>query len=97
MKTYKFEDLIKMELAFPEVICPDLVNHGDIILISAKPKTFKSITARNLAYQLSTGGNFLGRSCKEVKVLYLALEEKPYKLREHLKQIGVEKENQIES
>lgn len=57
-------------------------------IIAAKPKVGKSTLARNLAYAVARGSDFLGRSCAAGTVLYLALEEKRAEVRRHFARMG---------
>jgi hypothetical protein len=59
-----------------------------ISLWGAKPKTGKSVAARNLAMSISRGEPFLGRECRRGAVLVLALEEKRAEVANHFRDMG---------
>ena len=65
-----------------------LLPAGGLSLILGKPKAGKSTLARCLCVAVATGQPWLGRACMRGPVAYLALEEKRFEVRRHLKQLG---------
>ena len=61
---------------------------GGIVLLTGKPKSGKSTTARDLAFAIGSGGSWLGHYCTEGPVWYLALEEKRSEVRKHFRVMG---------
>lgn len=66
----------------------DLLPMGGLGFVAAKPKAGKSTLVRNLAVAVVRGGEFLGQSCVQGTVIYLALEEKRSEVRRHFRQLG---------
>jgi DNA polymerase elongation subunit (family B) len=52
----------------------DLIYQGNLVILSARPKTSKSIVALNLAACVAMGKPFLDRSVTQCKALYVAYE-----------------------
>src|SRR5437868_424474 len=73
-------------------IADGLIPAGGIVMIYGKPKVGKSTLARDLAYCIATGVPFLGRSVKQGRVLYLALEEHADQFRELWRRMHVSPE-----
>ena len=61
---------------------------GGITLLTGKPKSGKSTTARDLAFAIGSGGRWLGHHCTEGPVWLLALEEKRSEVRRHFRTMG---------
>jgi transposase-like protein len=78
---------------------PDLVEGllpwGGLSVIGAKPKAGKSTLTRCLAVAVAQGRDFLGRECKRGPVIYLALEEKRREVREHLRELGMQPQDEV--
>ncbi|MCS3920760.1 AAA family ATPase [Fervidibacter sacchari] len=51
-----------------------LIKEGDLVILSARPKTAKSIVALNLAACVAMGIPFLGRKVKQGRALFMAYE-----------------------
>ena len=66
-----------------------LLRESGIMLLSAHPKCGKSETARNLAKAVATGGEFLGRRCRQGSVLWIGLEEPVEHLKERMGVMGL--------
>jgi len=73
-------------------IADGLIPAGGIVIIYGKPKVGKSTLARDLAYCIATGVPFLGRTVKQGRVLYLALEEHADQFRELWRRMQVSHE-----
>jgi hypothetical protein len=67
---------------------------GDSLLI-AKPKAGKSTLARDLAFCVARGEDFLGCKTTQGAVLYLAFEEKKPEIRRHFVAMGVSETDPI--
>ncbi|ARU43045.1 hypothetical protein CCB81_02325 [Armatimonadetes bacterium Uphvl-Ar2] len=64
-----------------------LIPAGDLTVISAKPKVGKSTLARAMCGAVSLGSEFLGRSCKQGAVAYLAYEDQVAAIRSHFESL----------
>jgi hypothetical protein len=65
-------------------VVPELLPEG-LALLAGKPKTGKSWWALNVALAVATGGLALGRiRCEPGRVLYLALEDSPRRLKQRV-------------
>lgn len=80
LETFTFNDLLGMDLQPPEFLVDGILPKG-VCLLGAPPKSGKSWMALDLAIQVSSGGLFLGRRCKEAGVLYLTLEDSWYRVK----------------
>jgi hypothetical protein len=69
-----------------------LLRVGTINLLAGQPKAGKSFLARQLAAATATGGKFLGRDTRQGRSVVFALEERQDEVREHLMQLGVNKD-----
>lgn len=61
-----------------------LIPKGEAVLLSAKPKTGKSLLAYAAAKAVVTGGNFLGEQAKPGKVLIIQCEEGKFTLKHRM-------------
>jgi hypothetical protein len=66
---------------------------GGFSIWAAKPKVGKSTLARNLAFRVSRGEEFFGRSTFKGKVVYLCLEEKRAEVAAHFRRMGASEED----
>ena len=69
------EELLSRPILEKEWLVENLIFKKQISIIGAKPKTGKSTLIRFMSASIADGKSFLGRKCKEGKVLYFALEE----------------------
>jgi len=73
-----------------------LLSKGGVSILAGQPKSGKSTLARQLAVATINKTKFLGRQCKEGRVLYLAFEEQEELLYSQFKKLGVSaKEDRI--
>lgn len=82
-KLMTVDELIKNPIIKEEWLVDGLFARGDLYGLFAKPKIGKSELARIISSQLSCGLDVLGRRSKKCKVLYLVLEDKDAKVKEH--------------
>lgn len=68
---------------------------GGFSVIGSKPKVGKSTLARNLAYCVAIGMDFLGRSVTQGPVIYYALEEIKSEVKRHFQDLGASGEEDI--
>ena len=61
---------------------------GGLSILAAKPKVGKSTLARNLAFAVASGEEFLGRAINQGTVVYIALEEKRSEVQKHFSRMG---------
>lgn len=80
---YTVAELYKAEFPDLRFFVPDLMPEGQTFII-ARPKIGKSWMALQLGVAGATGGVFLGKPVKPCKVLYLALEDNPRRMRDRL-------------
>ena len=80
-------DLLAAE--FPPATCvvDDLVPNG-LTILAGRPKIGKSWMLLQIAIACGTGGMVLGRKVQRCKVLVLALEDSPRRLRDRLQKLG---------
>jgi hypothetical protein len=77
-------DLLQQDFPDPKWAVPELLPEG-LTLLAGKPKTGKSWWALNVALAVATGGLALGRiRCEPGRVLYLALEDSPRRLKQRV-------------
>ncbi len=86
LKLFSAQEL--QDKQFPPVqwIAPGLIPEG-LTLFCGKPKLGKSWAALDLAFAVAEGGQFLGASCDQGDVLYLALEDNQRRLQDRLTKI----------
>jgi hypothetical protein len=72
---------------YPELpwLVEDLVPEGCHLLVG-KPKKGKSWMSLQLAIATATGTEFMGHQCKQGRVMYLALEDTPRRIKKRLRQ-----------
>jgi len=71
------------------------LTRGGFSLLVGLPKSGKSTIVRQLAQSICRGDSFLERSCKQGRILYLALEEQPEMLKEQFARLGVTNDDDI--
>jgi RecA-family ATPase len=82
--TMTASDLLQQDFPDPKWAVPELLPEG-LTLLAGKPKTGKSWWALNVALAVATGGLALGRiRCEPGRVLYLALEDSPRRLKQRV-------------
>ena len=72
-----------------------LLPRGGIMLLIGKPKSGKSVLARNLALAACRGTSFMDRSCEKVPVLWLCLEETKAQVSTAFRAMGLQGDDQI--
>jgi len=82
--------LLAKDLPPPSWIVPDLLPTDCLAMLGGKVKLGKSWLTLQLAVAVASGGKFLGRDCKQGKVIYLALEDNERNLQDRLRQQGAE-------
>ena len=87
LRTFKAADLVKADLQPPRFIVSDILPTGFVIL-AAPPKSGKSWLALSIADAVASGQTFWGYKTDPGPVLYLALEDSPYRLQSRLNAIG---------
>lgn len=68
---------------------------GGLSILAGAPKSGKSTISRQLALAVANGSQFLDRTVKKGKVLYLALEEEENLLVEQFKKIGLTDDSDV--
>ena len=67
-----------------------ILTSGGFSVLAGKPKAGKSTLARNLALAIGLGQPFLGHATVQGPVIYLGLEERSKKVKQHLKALGAD-------
>ena len=75
------------DLKKPEFVVNEILPCG-LSILAAPPKTGKSWMCLALADAVTTGSTFFGLDTRQGSVLYMALEDSEYRLRERLRKIG---------
>jgi len=71
-------------------VVDNLVPEEAFVILSAPPKAGKSTLARHLAVAVAKGEpEFLGERVRQGKVLYMALEESPRRVRSSFRKLGI--------
>lgn len=93
VKTVKKIDSINANQLYQEKLNPPVFTvegllPAGLITFAARPKTGKSWLCLDLADAVASGRNFWNRKTMQGDVLYLALEDSQYRIRQRLEQIG---------
>jgi hypothetical protein len=83
------KDLVASAEPEAEWLWEGILPSGGLSLLVAKPKVGKTTFAFRLVLAVTSGTEFLGRSTRQGKVIYLALEEKRSEIRKKLKALAV--------
>ena len=86
LKTITASELQQAKIKPPEFVLEKLLPCG-LCVLAAPPKTGKSWLCIALADAVASGESFWGRATKQGSVLYMALEDSEYRLKERLKMI----------
>jgi hypothetical protein len=81
-------ELAKMRLRAPEFVIHDLLPKGATML-AALPKIGKSFFALQAGHAIASGAAFSSYVVRKGRVLYLALEDSPYRIRSRLTLMGL--------
>ena len=77
-------------------VVEDLIPSGALVMVTSFPKAGKSTFTRNLSMAVARGEDFIGRKVKQGKVLYLALEEQPNKVKRSFRRMGLEADDPLQ-
>jgi hypothetical protein len=80
-------DLLRAEFPPAPCVVPGLVPVG-LTILAGRPKIGKSWMLLQLAIAVGTGGVALGKQVERKRVLYLALEDSPRRLKDRLQKLG---------
>ena len=81
------KELVEMEFSDTVFVVEGLLPVGQTVC-GGRPKSGKSRLALELAIQVATGGDYLGRQCGSGRVVYYALEDGKSRLARRLKGMG---------
>ena len=81
-------DLLNEPVKEERFLVEDRIPCGQVVALVSKPKVGKSTSARGLALEVSRGGTWLGFSCLQAPVWYLALEDKRSEVSRHFRRVG---------
>ena len=87
--SWTFDELLSTDFPEPQWAIPGILPVG-LSFLSGRPKVGKSWLGLQIAHAVSTGGMVFGQKVKKGKVLYLALEDSPRRLKERLQKQGAE-------
>lgn len=88
-------EFLDQDLPEIEWLIEDMLGVGCLGILVAKPKVGKSTLCEELIYCAATGEDFLGRSTRKVKTLFLALEAAPPHLVESFKALGIPRTDDV--
>ena len=80
---WTFDELLTTEFPEPEWVIPGILPVG-LVFLSGRPKVGKSWLALQIANAVSCGGRVFGETVQRRRVLYLALEDSPARLKNRL-------------
>jgi hypothetical protein len=83
LETVSAAAVVAMDIPEPTWAVPGLLAEG-LNLIASPPKIGKSWFALQLGVAVASGGEFLGESCEQGDVLYLALEDSDRRMKKRL-------------
>ena len=89
---FTLDDLMTEKITPIEFTVDGLIPSIGLSAIVGKPKVGKSFMVADMAYQIVTGGAFIGKACEQKEVLYYALEDNKQRLKERFGKIMEEKE-----
>jgi hypothetical protein len=81
--SWTVDELLGTDFPEPTWIVPGLVPTG-LVFLAGRPKVGKSWLALQMSIAVGSGGRTFGQDIEQGKVLYLALEDSPRRLRERL-------------
>lgn len=87
LQSVNADQLYQKELNPPDFTIEGILPTG-LVTFAARPKTGKSWLCLDMADSVASGKQFWGRQTTQGDVLYMALEDSEYRLKERLKQIG---------
>ncbi|MCB0195561.1 MAG: AAA family ATPase, partial [Anaerolineae bacterium] len=90
--TWTMKELLEAEFTDPEWIIPGILPLGGLAILAGRPKLGKSWLALQWALATGNGGRVFGEQVRKCKVLYLALEDSPRRLKSRIKK-QIEKES----
>jgi len=88
-------ELYETEFPEPKWAVPGIIPVG-LSFLAGRPKVGKSFLGLQIACAVGTGGRALGEKVEQGKVLYLALEDSPRRLKKRLQDQGVPRTAAIE-
>lgn len=86
-KVLSADDILTTDWPEPVWIVPGFLSAG-LTILSGKPKLGKSWLVLQLCLSVGSGGQFLGVDVGQAKVLYLALEDTPQRLKKRMAMQG---------
>lgn len=89
-KIYNLRETLDMKKNNELYHVSELFRYGSLLLLTASPKTGKSLFATNLIRASITGDLFLGRQTKKANVLYIQNEEAPEDTGQKLESNGLQ-------
>jgi len=94
VKLWTTEELANADFPEPAWLVPGILPEEGLVLLAGKPKVGKSWLALDIATGLATGGTVCGvPAARQVRALYLALEDTPRRLKNRLAVAGFSPSN----
>ena len=87
LPTFTARELIQADIKPPHFVIDEILPTGFVIL-AAPPKTGKSWMCLSIADAVASGNTFWGYKTESGPVLYLALEDSSYRIKQRLEAIG---------
>lgn len=92
LKFMTFHELVTTQWPEPKWIVNQLLPSG-LGILAGRQKVGKSIMALQLAIAVASGGYFLDRTVESGRVLYLALEDRPQRLKDRAQKQGCQRDD----
>ncbi|MCB0165599.1 MAG: AAA family ATPase [Anaerolineae bacterium] len=83
--TWTLKELLAAEFTDPEWVIPGILPLGGLAILAGRPKLGKSWLALQWVLAAGNGGKVFGEPVRKCKVLYLALEDSPRRLKSRIK------------
>jgi AAA domain len=93
-KRWSVADLLDADFPEPRFAIPDIFPEG-LTLLGGRPKVGKSWLMLQAAWSVGVGGRFFDREVELGKVLYLALEDSPRRLKDRIRAMAIPRDANI--
>lgn len=88
--SWSLDELYETEFPEPEWSIPGYIPMG-LVLLGGRPKVGKSWLLMLIAFVVAVGGMLFGAKVKRRKVLYIAYEDNPRRIKDRCKKMGIPK------
>lgn len=91
---FTLDEFLDQDFGALEYLVPGMLPRGEAVILTALPKTGKTLLAIDLAFAVATGeSEFLGEKTKQGKVLLVSTDESPRSTRAKLLKRGIRKDD----